>query len=129
MARLEHTRLTVHNLEACIAFYQELFGLKIRWEGQVPSGERWVHLGTETHYLSLSQASSAHGKRQHPGRYEDFAGYTHMGWVVEDLAACKARLQALGVEDIVEKTTAVGQHIYVFDPHGNEVELIEYTAA
>lgn len=52
-----------------------------------------------------------------------------MGWVVEDLAVCKARLAELGLTALVEKTTAVGQHIYDFHPHGNEVELVEYASS
>lgn len=74
MPRLEDTHLTVQNLAACIAFYQRLFGLTIRWEGQIPSGERWVHLGTETHYLYLSQATAGHGRRIHPKHYGAFTG-------------------------------------------------------
>ena len=123
---LEHNRITVYNLEECIIFYKDLFGFEVRWEGFVPSGEKWVHLGTDSCYLSLSQAVLNTSKRVHPSSYDEFQGYTHMGWVVSNLESYSKKLSDLGVKDLVHKETDEGNHIYFFDPHGNEVELIEY---
>jgi catechol 2,3-dioxygenase-like lactoylglutathione lyase family enzyme len=123
---LEHNRLTVHNLDECIAFYKELFQFEIRWQGEVPSGERWVHLGNEKCYLSLSQAVANVGRRDHPETYEDFQGYTHMGWVITNISSYLRKLNEIKATGIVQKETTEAHHVYFFDPHGNEIELIEY---
>ena len=91
----------------------------------MPSGERWVHLGTDSCYLSLSQSVS-NKKRSHPPSYDKFNGFTHMGWVVPNLKVCNEKLTQLGIENLVHKETEEGFYTYCFDPHGNEVELIEY---
>jgi catechol 2,3-dioxygenase-like lactoylglutathione lyase family enzyme len=123
---LEHNRISVHNLDECIKFYKSLFGFKIRWQGEVPTGEKWVHIGTNQCYISLSQAVDSVSKREHPKTYREFQGFTHMGWVVKDLSSHLVKLNQLKAEGIVEKETTEAHHIYFFDPHGNEVELIEY---
>jgi len=44
---LEHVNLTVTNVDRTVAFYRELFGLDLRWEGTTSDGKRAAHVGFE----------------------------------------------------------------------------------
>lgn len=121
---LEHVNLTVRDLEHSIAYYRELLGLSLRWRGTATSDEgvvRAAHVGDERCYLALFEAGR-------PGAVSpDYArpGLNHFGFVVEDLAAARARAVALGSVPHFEPDYEPGPRLYVFDPDGIEVELVQ----
>ncbi len=119
---LEHVNLTVSNLERSLAFYQQIFGYQVRWQGNFGSGAKGAHLGDDRQYISLMEADS-------PGRAEqrmDIVGINHIGFVVDDIESVKARVIEMGVEPHSEQTYDPGKHLYFFDPDGIEIELVEY---
>jgi catechol 2,3-dioxygenase-like lactoylglutathione lyase family enzyme len=121
---LEHVNLTVRDLERSIAYYRELLGLSLRWEGTAVSDEgavRAAHVGDDRCYLALFEA-----ERPEPVA-PDYArtGLNHFGFVVEDLAATRARAVALGSVPHFEPDYEPGPRFYVYDPDGIEVELVQ----
>ena len=120
--RIEHANITVSNVNASVAFYQKLFGARIRWEGTNSSGNRAAHVGLDDTYLSLFEADAS-GRA--PAGYGE-VGFNHLGFEVDSLDEFRARLGDLGVEPTEVEPYEPGQRLYFFDPDGNEVELVQY---
>ena len=122
--RLEHVNLTVGDLERSIRFYTELFGLRVRWQGTTSSGTPAAHVGDDDSYLAFFE-----GRGASPAWNYGAVGYNHMGFVVEDLDAAKARVIELGGEVHGEDEYDPGRRLYFTDPDGFEVELVEYATS
>lgn len=122
LIRFEHVNLSCHDLEATKNFYQSIFpDWYVRIEG-VSDGTRWLHLGDDRFYLGLTE--NPQQKRVHR-IYEDI-GVNHIGLVITDGEAIKSRLQKSGIEYYTMTAAETKHRIYVTDPDGNEVELVEY---
>ncbi len=123
--RLEHVNLTVSDLDRSIDFYCRLLGLRVRWRGTLNSGLTGAHVGDDDMFIALFQSSE-------PGRvgsdYED-VGLNHFGFVVDDLDDYKGRLIEMGFPPHSEQDYDPGRRLYVRDPDGIEIELVEYDAS
>lgn len=129
--RFEHINMSVQDLEATQQFYLTLFpDWFVRAEGSVqtstPDGknvvERWRHLGNEQFYIALNDAPRQQ-RSQHP--YEGI-GINHVGFVIDDSDRMKALLDSKGIEYYTYTSPETKLRIYVSDPDGNEIELVEY---
>ena len=47
---LEHINMTVSDLDRSVAFYTELLGISIRWQGKTTGGQPAAHIGDDRHY-------------------------------------------------------------------------------
>ncbi len=119
---LEHVNLTVSDLHRSTRFYQELLGYRIRWSGTTADGRAAVHIGDDRCYLALFEAR----KEGRLKRDSTEVGMNHLGLVVDDLDTMKRRLSDLGVTPHCEADYEPGHRLYLFDPDGIEVELVEY---
>ena len=119
---LEHVNMTVSDLNRSIDFYSKLLGLKVRWQGKTSDGSSAAHVGDDRCYLALFQAT-AEGK---PSNDYSTPGLNHFGFVVDDLDAARDRVAELGAEVHAEMDYDPGRRVYIFDPDGIEVELVEY---
>jgi catechol 2,3-dioxygenase-like lactoylglutathione lyase family enzyme len=120
--RFEHINVSCKNLEATQKFYQTLFSdWYVRSEG-VFQGRRWLHLGNNQFYLALNDETDQ--ERLHTP-YESI-GINHVGFVIKDGEAMKKLLDAEGIEYYTMTATETKYRIYVNDPDGNEIELVEY---
>ena len=120
--RFEHLNLTCHDIDASRQFYQTLFrDWFVRAEGEW-QGDRWMHFGDRQFYLALNHAPNA--KRDHEA-YEAI-GINHVGFVIDDGEKMKAILEQNGIEYYVMSAPETKFRIYVNDPDGNEIELVEY---
>lgn len=122
---IEHANLTVSDVGRSAAFYCELFGFRIRWEGTTRDGRPAAHVGDDRSYLALFQAAS-------PGRHQfDYTtvGLNHVGFVIEDLDAARERLATLGIRPRMEADYDPGRRLYFLDPDGIEIELVQYATA
>jgi catechol 2,3-dioxygenase-like lactoylglutathione lyase family enzyme len=120
--RFEHINMACKDMEATARFYQILFpDWRVRAEGTY-NGDRWMHLGNHQFYLALNNAPTL--ERVHP-LYEAI-GVNHVGFVIEDGEKMQALLGANGIEYYTLDSPETKYRIYVFDPDGNEVELVEY---
>ncbi len=96
------------------AFYEEALGipevskppnLAKRGGCWFERGELRVHLGVETDFRPARKA--------------------HPAFLVEDLPALKTRIEAAGYTCKIEEPLAGYDRIYVDDPFGNRIELVE----
>ncbi len=101
---MNHVALEVGNIEQALAFYGSIFEFELRGRGPRTA---FIDLGDQ--FLALSE-----GREQ--GADED----RHLGLVVDDKAAVRARLAELGVEQLA------GSGVEFRDPWGNRVQIIEY---
>lgn len=124
--RLEHANLIVRDVDAVVRFLTTaLPDFAIRGEGLTSGGDRWVHVGNEGAYVALTQAS------RDPGHvFENYGGApgtNHLGFVVPDAAAVRARMAAAGYVD----STPPNDHphrrrVYFLDDEGRDWEFVEY---
>ena len=119
---LEHVNMTVADVDRSADFYRDLLGLKVRWRGQTADGREAAHVGDDRSYIALFQAQ----QHEKPANDYHVVGLNHFGYVVDDLAAAKSRLESCGIEPHSEQDYEPGKRLYFFDPDGIEVELVEY---
>ncbi|WP_417524116.1 VOC family protein [Marinovum sp.] len=123
MAYLEHVNITVDDPQATAAVLQELFGWRIRWQGEGPKG-RALHVGTETSYLALyapSDRSEGQSKR-----YSQLGALNHIGIVVEDIDAAEDKVIAAGYAPGNHGDYEPGRRFYFDGPDGVEYEVVSY---
>jgi catechol 2,3-dioxygenase-like lactoylglutathione lyase family enzyme len=120
--RFEHINMACKDLDATAHFYQTLFpDWQVRAEGNY-NGDRWMHLGNQQFYLALNHAPTL--QRLHP-LYEAI-GINHIGFVIDDGQKMQALLDANKIEYYMLDAPETQYRIYVSDPDGNELELVEY---
>lgn len=120
--RFEHANLSCKNIDASARFYQTLFpDWYVRAEGE-SQGCRWMHLGDRQFYLALNHEPTL--ERTH--ELYDTIGINHLGFVIQDGEKMQARLDANGIEYYTMSAAETKFRIYVSDPDGNELELVEY---
>ncbi len=138
---IHHFALTVSDMEQALAFYTGLFGLEISSDREVerdyveqitsvPGAHvRLVHLSGYGLRLELLEYKSPRGAPR--ARALPDAGSAHVCFLTDDLDAEVARLQEAGVtfRSLPVTTTsgpnAGGRGIYVEDPEGNAVEVVQ----
>lgn len=119
---IEHVNLTVTDLDRSIAFYCDLLDLHVRWKGEIRNGLLGAHVGDDDSYLALFTASA-------PGDVDlDYTrpGMNHIGFEVDDLEATRRRAAELGATVHLEAAYDPGHRIYILDPDGYELELVQY---
>jgi catechol 2,3-dioxygenase-like lactoylglutathione lyase family enzyme len=122
--RFEHINLSCQDIDASQKFYQTLFpDWYVRVEG-VNDGSRWMHFGNDHFYLALNDYPEL--KRVH-SIYENI-GINHVGFVINDGEAIKQKLEAEGIEYYTMTAPETKHRIYINDPDGNEIELVEYNS-
>lgn len=138
---IHHFAITVSEMERSLAFYRDLFGLTVLSDREVegdyveritavPGAHlRLVHLvgyGKQLELLQYVRPVGASRSRALPD-----AGSAHVCFISDDLDDDVARLQAAGVvfRSLPVETTSGpnkgGRGIYVEDPDGNAVEVVQ----
>ena len=126
MAKLIHTMIRVHDLEKSIKFYGEAFSLDISYRLDFPEFSLVYLRDKESGYeleLTFNRGRSA------PYTHGD--GYGHIAICVEDVAAERGRLSALGLSpgDIKEFHKSDGEliarYFFIQDPDGYKIEVLE----
>jgi catechol 2,3-dioxygenase-like lactoylglutathione lyase family enzyme len=139
---IHHTGITVTDAERSIAFYGGLFGLEVVSDREVAQGYveqitgvhgahiRLVHLQGYGQRVELLEYKSPHGAER--SRALPDTGSAHLCFLSDDLDADAGRLRAAGVPllstGIVTTTSGPnkgGRGIYVEDPDGNAVEVVQ----
>ena len=124
--RLEHANLVVRDVEGMLAFVRTAFPeFRIRSQGKTPQGARWLHVGTDTTYLALNEATREPREPWIP--YTGRPGLNHLGYEVDDVDALRERLRAAGYHD----STVPNRHphrrrVYFHDEEGNDWEFVQY---
>jgi catechol 2,3-dioxygenase-like lactoylglutathione lyase family enzyme len=138
--RMEHVGIVVDDLAAAIEFFTEL-GLEPRGEGQVEGSQvdRIIGLEDARAELAMLRAPDGHGEIElvkfhsppaqpgDPHAPANAPGLRHLAFLVEDIDAVVAGLQARGTE-LVGELVRYGDSYrlcYVRGPEGIIVELAE----
>jgi len=127
--RLEHANLCVRDIDAEVRFLQTAFPeFRVRADRRDADGGRWLHIGTDEHYLALTEAWETGERPFEP--YSGVPGVNHLGYEVEDAAALRARMLAAGYEE----STVPNNHphrvrVYFHDPEGNDWEFVQYLSS
>ena len=123
---VEHTNISVTNVDEAIRYFTTAMPeFRVRHDSG-PGPKRWVHLGTDTTYISINQmADPAEGRFQYRS-----PGYNHVGFVVADAEAVLARMVAAGYkEGYVAEKHPHRRRVYIVDHDGMEFEFIQYYSA
>ena len=99
---VNHVVLEVGDLDAALDFYGQIFQFTLRGRSETAV---FIDLGDQFLQFSLGKTQDADGRR-------------HFGAVVDDRAAVRARLDAMGVE--------IFERLNFRDPWGNRVEVVPY---
>ena len=144
MKGLHHVGITVKDLDASIRFYHDVLGLEFSnepspwFEGPdlgpavgVPGAAlRQVSLILGTSTLELLEYKSPPSETDRP-LPSNSVGASHVAFVVDDIHAKKAELEAKGIEfysevNVVDEGVLAGwRWVYFADPDGYPLELVE----
>lgn len=127
--RLDHLVLTVASIEATVAFYEHAIGMRAEVFG---AGRRALTFGAGRTRQKINLHAA--DRTFEPKADRPTPGSGDLCFVVDDLAAAMARLEAAGVaiiEGPVARTGAAGpiRSVYCRDPDGNLIELSQYPDA
>jgi catechol 2,3-dioxygenase-like lactoylglutathione lyase family enzyme len=144
MKGLHHVGITVKDLDASIRFYHDVLGLGFSNEpspwfdapelgvavGVPGAGLRQVSLLLGDTTLELLEYKSPPSETAEPLRSNNL-GASHVAFLVEDIDAKKAELEASGIEfysdvNVVDEGVLAGwRWVYFQDPDGYPLELVE----
>ena len=121
---LEHINLTVPDPLATASMLCDLFGWRIRWQGEAINGGFTAHVGGTHSYLALY----SHEKRSEniTDSYFRLHGLNHIGVVVEDLEEVERKVKKLGLTPHSHADYEPGRRFYFHDATGLEIEVISY---
>ncbi|MGI9657295.1 MAG: VOC family protein [Gaiellaceae bacterium] len=142
---LHHFSIACSDADRSVAFYRDRFGMEVVSEREVPSGGfveeitgtpgahvRIVHMSGYGSNFELLEYIAPRGDRR--ARHLNNAGAAHLCFITDDLDAFSAELKAAGVTirsmgadpiTTVGGPNAGGKGLYVEDPDGNAVEIIQ----
>ena len=120
---VEHTNISVTDVDEAIRFFTTaLPDFWVRHDSG-PGPKRWVHLGTDTTYISINQMPDPAGAKFLRHR----PGYNHVGFVVEDADTLRERMLAAGYQEgFVPKPHLYRKRVYFIDNDGIEYEFVQY---
>lgn len=124
-AHLEHTNLTVTDPDATAKWMCNLFDWHVRWTGGSRDVGYSVHVGTDTHYLALYTPKSGQLNAREDN-YVTVGGLNHIAVVVDDIAAMRPRVEAMGLTPGEHFDYEPGQRFYFHDHDGIEFEVVQY---
>ncbi len=123
-ATLEHVNFTVSDPDKTAEQLCDLFGWKIRWQGEAKDSGYTVHVGTDADYLAVyTPANDTSGG---PSSYGIRGGLNHVGVVVDDLDAVEKKVIAAGYEPHSHADYEPGRRFYFYDNDGIEFEVVSY---
>jgi catechol 2,3-dioxygenase-like lactoylglutathione lyase family enzyme len=123
---LEHVLISVHDVEASLAFYRRIFPeWVVRWEGPTSDGGRWIHFGPkgtgQPGYLSIHES---HGAGPAAAPYASL-GIQHVGFAHPDVDALAGVLAKAGIHPDDRADDGKYRRYYFLDPDGVELEFVQ----
>ena len=123
-AFIEHVNLTVSDPDRSAKLFHDLFGWRVRWDGQARDGGRSIHVGDEEAYLAVYASP---GLQPREGfAWPKGAPLNHVGIQVEDLDETERRVIAAGLAPFNHGDYEPGRRFYFFDWDGIEFEIVSY---
>ena len=121
---LEHVNLTVSDPHKTAQWLCNVFGWKIRWEGDAIAGGYTIHVGDDHSYLELY--SPGKPKAGAESSYTTVGGLNHIGITVDDLDAAENRVTEAGFKPKNHGDYEPGRRFYFDDDNGIEFEVVSY---
>lgn len=123
-AILEHVNVTVSDPAKTADRLCNLFGWRIRWQGEAIHGGNTIHVGSDDCYIAVYTRGEP--TKAKPDSYSTQGGLNHIGIVVDDLEATEARILAAGYEPHSHADYEPGRRFYFHDDDGIEFEVVSY---
>lgn len=125
MAKAVHSMIRVLDEARSVKFYESCFGLKI--------AERRVWPDFSLTYMSNPEIGFEVELTVNKGRTEPYNlgdGYGHIAFVVDDLEAEHARIQAAGyvpkdIKTMTHDGQPFGKFFFIEDPDGYKIEVLQ----
>ena len=120
---LAHTMIRVRDLDRSLAFYTGFLGLREVRRGDICDEATLVFLTDESgsHHIELTV--------NHDGRdYQLGDQFGHLAFLVDDLEAVVARVEEQGWPFRRSKPGMRSQYIFVQDPDGYDIEILQRRA-
>ena len=116
---LEHANFYVSDLDEAVRFITTAVP-EFQFRGcGINNGTRWLHMGTASSYLALNESGDS--------QLIHATKLNHIGLVVDDVAATKARLLEAGyTEGFVAEPDENRLRLYFLDRDGLEWEFVQY---
>jgi len=123
-AQLEHANITVTDPQATAAWMAQIFGWRVRWQGDAIAGGHTIHIGTDSSYVALytPKKTPATGTSS----YDTTGALNHIGVTVDDLDAAETLVKAQGFTPVNHADYEPGRRFYFRDHDGVEYELVQY---
>ncbi len=122
--RLYYAGVRVRDLDRSLDFYTRVLGMKVVGKGTMPHGGKYVHLksprGSQRLELNWYPRSSRFYTTYHQGEELD-----HIAFVVDDVGKAYRELVRKGAAPAVRPSEAQGTEVYVKDPDGIWLELLQ----
>lgn len=107
---LNHVAIEVGNIEDALAFYDNIFAIKLRGR---TDGMAFVDFGDQFIALAETETRAAQGDEEAPS--------AHLGVVVDNPDAVRQRLGNLGI------AVLPGAFLDFLDPWGNRIQIVGYS--
>jgi catechol 2,3-dioxygenase-like lactoylglutathione lyase family enzyme len=124
--------ISVQDIDAMTAFYVDKLGFEVEKDAALgPAIQfRWLTNGSARIELIRMTGSQAGPARGAPPGHLSIRGFSHLGLATSDIEATKAALLAKGVTlavDITDLPPLGIKAMFVLDPEGNAIEIIQVT--
>lgn len=123
-SRLEHANITVTNPLATANLLVDIFGWRIRWQGEAKYKGFTVHVGAADSYLALYCKDVPTVPEQES--YYMRGGLNHIGIVVDDLDEAERKVKTAGFQPHSHADYEPGRRFYFHDGDNVEFEVISY---
>ncbi len=123
-AKSHYTGIRVRDLERSRAFYTDVLGMRVIGEGTMPHGGRYVHLRTPGSQQRLELNWYPESSRFYTP-YRVGEEMDHLAFVVDDVRKAYRELTRKGVDVAVSPADSKDTEVYVKDPDGIWIELLQ----
>ena len=122
--RFYYSGIRVRNLKRSLDFYTKAIGLKKVAGGTMPHGGKWVHLKDTSSKQVLELNWYPRGSRFYT-QYAPGEELDHLAFVVKDVEKAYRLLLDAGATPAVAPADSKGTEVYVKDPDGIWIELLQ----
>ena len=124
---LEHANITVPDIDAAVSFLMVIDpSFKVRCDKTPEGAIRWVHIGTEQHYIALQEPHLDATPKSALLTYKNY-GVNHLAWVVDDFVSVIKGLEEGGYKKgMPVQPESYRKRAYYYDFAGFEWEIVQY---
>jgi len=124
-AVLEHVNVTVSDPEKTARMLCDIFGWRIRWQGDAIDKGYTYHVGSDDSYVAVYFGKQAE-KLDLPTMHY-VSGLNHIGVVVDDLNEIEKRVKQAGFTPYSHADYEPGKRFYFTDHDDIEIEVVSYS--